>query len=407
MEAQSSTEHGTEGMAGHGLEGLNPLEMLNDAQLAMLDDDQLDNVLDSMLIRIVETLVEMSNSDNELQSELNSPDKSGFTLLHYASLYNLRSLLPVLLSRGANPDTPTLRGKLTPLHLACGAGNNAICELLVRHGCAVRVYDSFNLTPADHAANNGFDDIHSWLVEKSGGDVKKREMDRIAETNRERETKEVRKFGAIRGGDQSSDQKHLLQQAFSNLSLKDKLAINIFVKKQQEEQRKGVGARGGVNHVVGNKAANKHQKLVAKVIGKVTNCRDDTIVEGDDEDEEDKDNKEEQESGVEKGQGNNDAAQEPDSMSLKEENLEYFETGWNEMIGDTMSDKVSDNSVDVSSVFSETDREGLDIAMTLMNDDELQTLQVRKGRRSAGGKNALSQHDLATFFFSRARLHRI
>ena len=70
-----------------------------------------------------------------------------------------------------------------------------------------------------------------------------------------------------------------------------------------------------------------------------------------------------------------------------------------EMIGDTMSDKVSDNSVDVSSVFSETDREGLDIAMTLMNDDELQTLQVRKGRRSAGGKNALSQHDLATFFF--------
>jgi len=71
----------------------------------------------------------MSASDNELQAELNAPDKSGFTLLHYASLYNLQSLVPVLLSRGANPDTPTIRGKLTPLHLACGAGNSAICEV--------------------------------------------------------------------------------------------------------------------------------------------------------------------------------------------------------------------------------------------------------------------------------------
>ncbi|GMI06830.1 hypothetical protein TrRE_jg286, partial [Triparma retinervis] len=214
--------------------GLNPLEFLDDNQLGSMDDDQLDNVLDSLLIRIVETLVEMSASDNELQAELNAPDKSGFTLLHYASLYNLQSLVPVLLSRGANPDTPTIRGKLTPLHLACGAGNEAICELLVRHGCAVNVNDSFKLTPADHAMQNGFEELHNWLLEKSGMDIKKRQMDRTAEMERmEAEKKPGMQPGANVNAE--NDQKHLIQQAFSNLSLKDKLAINMIVKKSDRE----------------------------------------------------------------------------------------------------------------------------------------------------------------------------
>lgn len=115
-----------------------------------IDDDQLDSLLDSLLIRIVEMLVEMSSSDIELQEELNAPDKSGFTLIHYASLYNLQSLLPVLLSRGANSDALSVRGKLTPLHLACGAGHFAVVELLTRNGCAIEVKDSSSLTPADH-----------------------------------------------------------------------------------------------------------------------------------------------------------------------------------------------------------------------------------------------------------------
>lgn len=65
----------------------NPLEFLDDAQLETLDDTQLDSILDSLLIRIVEQMVEMTAADSELQEELNAPDKSGFTLLHYASMY--------------------------------------------------------------------------------------------------------------------------------------------------------------------------------------------------------------------------------------------------------------------------------------------------------------------------------
>ena len=46
----------------------------------------LDQLIDSLLVRIVETLVEMSGSGCEIQEELNAPDKSGFTLLHYVSI---------------------------------------------------------------------------------------------------------------------------------------------------------------------------------------------------------------------------------------------------------------------------------------------------------------------------------
>jgi hypothetical protein len=48
-----------------------------------LDDEELDNILDSLLVKIVESLVEMSASECDIQEELNAPDRSGFTLLHY------------------------------------------------------------------------------------------------------------------------------------------------------------------------------------------------------------------------------------------------------------------------------------------------------------------------------------
>mmetsp|Transcript_48782 Transcript_48782/g.146986 ORF Transcript_48782/g.146986 Transcript_48782/m.146986 type:complete len:290 (-) Transcript_48782:804-1673(-) len=147
--------------------------MLCEAQLNMMEDDRLDSVLDGLLVRVAESLVEMSTSSYEVQEDLNCPDKSGFTLLHYAALYNLQSLVPLLLSKGSNPDTPTARGKLTPLHLACGAGNWAIVELLVRNGCAVQVSDSFCSSPIDHARRNGFPEIAQWLTEKTGADQQK------------------------------------------------------------------------------------------------------------------------------------------------------------------------------------------------------------------------------------------
>jgi len=56
---------------------IDPIEM------KALDDEELDNILDSLLVKIVESLVEMSASECDIQEELNAPDRSGFTLLHY------------------------------------------------------------------------------------------------------------------------------------------------------------------------------------------------------------------------------------------------------------------------------------------------------------------------------------
>ena len=50
-----------------------------------MDDEELDEMLDGLLVRILESLFEISSSSSEMQEELNVPDKSGFALLHYVS----------------------------------------------------------------------------------------------------------------------------------------------------------------------------------------------------------------------------------------------------------------------------------------------------------------------------------
>jgi len=52
-----------------------------------MDDEELDDMLDSLLVRIVESLVEVSDSGCDIKDELNVPDKSGFALLHYVSVH--------------------------------------------------------------------------------------------------------------------------------------------------------------------------------------------------------------------------------------------------------------------------------------------------------------------------------
>ncbi|GMI15512.1 hypothetical protein TrVE_jg1652 [Triparma verrucosa] len=356
----------------------NPLDLLDDAELTGMDDDQLDDILDSLLIRMVETLVEMSASDNELQEELNAPDKSGFTLLHYASLYNLQALVPVLLSRGANPDTPTVRGKLTPLHLACGAGNWGIIELLFRHGCAVNVMDSFGQTPSDHAIQNGFEEQSRWLDERSGGDVVQRQLDREKETARKTNQPEMR-------NQKKQNDQHLMHNAFSNLSLKDKLAINMIVKKQQAAtggRGAGRGGRGRGAGGIGGRGgkSSKGARAVAKVMGNKSTKIEGTIAENDMEDEEETSSKGSKNSGVnserraalrQQAKSNyGDEDEDVETSSLKEENLNYFQTNFEE----DDEDARSATSLDVSSVFSESDRESLDIAMSLMNQEEIDTL---------------------------------
>eukprot|EP00591_Stephanopyxis_turris_P011656 CAMPEP_0195508136 /NCGR_PEP_ID=MMETSP0794_2-20130614/1425_1 /TAXON_ID=515487 /ORGANISM="Stephanopyxis turris, Strain CCMP 815" /LENGTH=1245 /DNA_ID=CAMNT_0040635023 /DNA_START=59 /DNA_END=3796 /DNA_ORIENTATION=- len=235
-------------------------------KLQSMDDDELEALLDGLLIRIVESLVATSSNDDDIRKQLNDPGETGFTLLHYASLYNLSSLIPMLLTRGANPDTPTLRGKLTPLHLACGAGNWAIVELLSRNGCSMDVKDSFDQSPADHAEQNGFTDIATWIRKKCGKVESQIEVDRKASS--------VQPNGLndrIKNDSPAPNNRALLSESevFPDLSMKDKLAFNYYVRHCKNTNTQGAGhdatdeskgSSGNSNNVSNNGNVDKQVK---------------------------------------------------------------------------------------------------------------------------------------------------
>uniref|UniRef100_A0A6U0FPM0 Uncharacterized protein n=1 Tax=Helicotheca tamesis TaxID=374047 RepID=A0A6U0FPM0_9STRA len=232
-------------------DGSGGLLFLDNTELKGMDNDKLDSVLDSLLVRLVENLVEISCSSKQLQDDLTSPDKSGFTLLHYASLYNLQSLIPVLISHGSNPDAPTTRWRFTPLHLACVAGNEAVVDLLVRSGCTVWVYDSFNSSPADHAVRNGFPKIAQWLKDTAGEDTSGR-------GKKGSDSMELDQKGEI----ETDVERFLSQSAFSNLSLKDKLAMNLLLKRRKKDGRDGCAGDASTDEVSSNQDTDS-DKLVA------------------------------------------------------------------------------------------------------------------------------------------------
>jgi len=360
------------GKAASAIEG----DFMDDAQLQAMDDDALDNLLDSLLIRIVETLVEMSANDVELHDELNSVDRSGFTLLHYASLYNLQALVPVLLSRGAHTDITTVRGKLTPLHLSAGAGNSAITELLVRHGCAVNVLDSYGATPADHALRNGFADIYNFFQEKMGSDDKMKRLGGSITCNQDGSSsvncnipppqsldynfsnelqmqKKIQENGSKRGSNapslEADNRKHLMQIAFQNLNLKDKLAINMLIKKH----RKGVGIKSvHSTKQAGSKRKSSKSVPIKEVIYESEQLSDDSV-------EKPTKNK------IEEGGSR--------FSKITLENIENSQLSASNEIFHEDSSEHDDGGV--SSCVSDSDRESLDVAMSLMNQGELDDLE--------------------------------
>uniref|UniRef100_A0A6U0XRL7 CG-1 domain-containing protein n=1 Tax=Rhizochromulina marina TaxID=1034831 RepID=A0A6U0XRL7_9STRA len=137
-------------------------DLLDDAQLTSISDGELEEVLERLLIRVVGHMVELAAADEGLQEELNAADRHGFCLLHYACLYNLGPMVPILLRYGALVNSVTLDGQ-TPLHLAASAGHHAIAESLVSCGADVSATDSSGLTPHQRAALQNYHDLAEWL----------------------------------------------------------------------------------------------------------------------------------------------------------------------------------------------------------------------------------------------------
>ena len=140
------------------------VEWLDDHQLSNLSTAELEVVMDRYIMIVVRQLVQLAAVDDDLKAEIDALDSSGFSLLHYCCLYNLNSLVPVLLARGADVDKRTGTG-LTALHLAAGAGHFALVQVLVQSGATIAPsLDEYNSMPSATAYHSGYTEIYHFLL---------------------------------------------------------------------------------------------------------------------------------------------------------------------------------------------------------------------------------------------------
>lgn len=92
--------------------------------------------------------------------------KSRAQTLSQAVIANDTSLVSALLQANADPDLIDANG-LTPLTIACEAGQSAIVNLLLAYGADPDLADANGLTPLIHSAKNGYIDLVNILLANS------------------------------------------------------------------------------------------------------------------------------------------------------------------------------------------------------------------------------------------------
>lgn len=209
-----------------------------DKKLDNVDDDELDSLLHSVLMRFVESMVDSCTSEDELRDSVNTFGLAGFTLLHYAALYNIVSLVPLLLSKGADPNMATVKGGLTPLHLAAGAGHDQIVATLVRKGASIDAMDSFGLVAADHAVRGGFHEIAEWLCDDRDG-IRNAAAGGGTAVTRSISAKSSKNVNGGHLTDSGYGKNEMMQDAFKELSLRDKLGLNLFRQRYKGQDQGG------------------------------------------------------------------------------------------------------------------------------------------------------------------------
>lgn len=141
-------------------------DWLDDNQLSALSHAELEALMDKYITTVVKHMVQLASVDDDLKAEIDSLDSSGFNLLHYCCLYNLTSLIPVLLAKGANIDGKTLSGT-TSLHLAAAAGHLSVVQLLIECNANVHAVDDQQMLASDAARLAGHHQLCNYLMEVS------------------------------------------------------------------------------------------------------------------------------------------------------------------------------------------------------------------------------------------------
>lgn len=102
--------------------------------------------------------------------DLNDSDTHGFTLLHYATLFNKSDIVHYLISKGAHVNAKDKKRGYTPLYYAAKYGYKELVEYLLANGADANSKSKDNATPLQRAAEKGHLDIVKLLV-SHGADI--------------------------------------------------------------------------------------------------------------------------------------------------------------------------------------------------------------------------------------------
>jgi ankyrin repeat protein len=104
------------------------------------------------------------------KADVNGAQGDGMTALHWAAMHDDLELARALLANGANPQTVTRLGGVTPLLLAAKSGSAALVQALLQSGASVKQADQLGVTPLMMAAASGNAEVVKALV-AGGADV--------------------------------------------------------------------------------------------------------------------------------------------------------------------------------------------------------------------------------------------
>jgi hypothetical protein len=137
------------------------------------------------------------------------------TPMAYFSFYNFMPLITLLFSKGADPNILSAEGDLTPMHFAAAGGFKDVVDVLIKNGCNPTKMDVIGDTPADHARRAGHVEVAAMLsaYNEQAGIVHQESTNEM----------DIGNSPHIKTSDV------FLQSAFRELSLKDKLGLNLFV----------------------------------------------------------------------------------------------------------------------------------------------------------------------------------
>lgn len=136
---------------------------LDDATLSGLSIMDLEKMSDNYIMFVVNQLVNIAAVDDDLLAELDALDQAGYALLHYCCIYNLFTLVPILLAKGANIDVRGVND-VSALQLASMRGNLPIVSMLVSYGADVGLVDADNKTAADLALMEGHNEVFLFIT---------------------------------------------------------------------------------------------------------------------------------------------------------------------------------------------------------------------------------------------------